>query len=152
MGRKEMLLYSGGWQPGEKADSIKKPTPKILMDHGSFQREKGKLIILREGQRLHYLLLCPDFLLIGWWWGTASGILFSSKLAILHKGGGLNFCRRIQCISLEEEPGPCPIDALLSPDCFSFVSAFPPFYTKVMGEIWKPSSPPANCWNKDSTV
>lgn len=63
---KETLLYSGGWQPGKKADSIQKPTPNILMDHGSFQREKRKLIILWEGQRLHYLPLCPDFLLIGW--------------------------------------------------------------------------------------
>ena len=46
LGGKEKLLYSGGWQPGKKADSIQKPTPNILMDHGSFQREKRKLIIL----------------------------------------------------------------------------------------------------------
>ena len=31
------------------------------------------------------------------------------------------------CVSLEVEPGPCPKSALLFIDCFSLVSAFPPF-------------------------
>ena len=35
--------------------------------------------------------------------------------------------KMLLCIFLEEELGPCLKAALLSPDCFSLVSAFPPF-------------------------
>ena len=39
------------------------------------------------------------------------------------------------CIFLEEEPGPCPMAALLFLDCSSFVSAFPPFPDKQLFEF-----------------
>ena len=61
--------------------------------------EKGKLIIWGRGQSLHYLPLCANFLLIGWWWGNR--VVFQESCAqpevtILHLGGGLSSCRRTQ--------------------------------------------------------
>ena len=61
------------------------------------------------------------------------------EVTVLHLGGGLSSCRRTQrylyiYILLEEEPGPCPMTALLFLDCSSFVSVSPPMPINI-------------CWN-----
>ena len=59
---KERLLYSGGWQPGRRQTCVQKPTPEILLDHESFQKENhlGKGSESSLSSTLYRLL-------IGWW-------------------------------------------------------------------------------------
>ena len=72
----DKLLYSEGQQPGEMADSCPKATPKLLLDHESLLllllfvfviMKTFKWRIIWEVYQHHYLPLCADFLLIGWW-------------------------------------------------------------------------------------
>ena len=60
------------------------------------------------------------------------------QVTILHLGGSLVPAEELKgillCISLEEEPEPCPMAALLFFDCFFFISAFLPFLDKQLFE------------------
>ena len=72
-------------------------------------------IIWGGGQSLHSLLLCADFLLIGWWWGDRAVLQESGaqpEVTILHLGGGLSSYRRTQrycyVYSLRRNQDPTP--------------------------------------------
>ena len=120
---KESLLYSGGQQSGEKVDSC----PKISSNSGPWWKfvigERGncwQLIIWGGYWRLHYLPCVQTFFWLAGgeitgWCSRTHGL--SLKLPSSTWMGALVPIEKLNDIvihtSLEEEPGPCFITALL---------------------------------------
>lgn len=97
---KDSLLYLGGWQPGEKAESC----PRTQFQRFSstmkiFKGRKGKLIELNQlgrGSKSSLSSLCADFLLIGWCGGqrvVLQEFCAQPEVSTLRLGGGANSCR-----------------------------------------------------------
>ena len=130
---KERLLHSRVWQPAEKVNLCSKISSEDSKGRRNHLRKEVKVFIIFPCVRTFFQLVSGE---LAWWCSRNLG--FSMKLPSSTWVGALVPAEELKgiyiYILLEEEPGPCPMTALLFLDCSSFVSASPPMPINI-------------CWN-----